>query len=325
LILNLVHSPPIEIIYFIQKQMIILYIILIIVIFYILIWYNEFRQQSKITNVKTGEKIKGPSSLFLFEYLFKGLFKKQGSINEEIHSKHPLLKKSKVYNGYMNFKIVVNVTTNELAKEVLTDIKTYEKTQPMTSKAFSKFLGFEHLVNVNGHQWKKQRKVLDPAFQNLEIYTKIFSEKTKLVLDKLKDREVESVHDFTQKLALDVLGESIFGHDFHSIDGSLQEDLEAYETMMNLLTPKKIFFQLFFQNLSFLEFNKNLEKCNKILDKLYVELIQESKKRIIENKGKSLSMLDMMVESTLSDTENALSDTEIRDNLSIFFLAGHET
>jgi cytochrome P450 len=32
-----------------------------------------------------------------------------------------------------------------------------------------------------------------------------------------------------------------------------------------------------------------------------------------------------MVESTLSDTENALSDTEIRDNLSIFFLAGHET
>jgi cytochrome P450 len=287
--------------------------------------YNEITQRAKIINIKTGERIYGPSSLFLFEYLFKGLFKKQEPIIEQLHKDYPLLKKSKVYHGYQNLSIVVIVTTNELAKEVLTDTKTFEKTQPNSSKAFSKFLGNEHLVNVNGHQWKKQRKVLDPAFQNLEIYTKIFSDKTKLVLEKLKDIEIESIHEYTQKLALDILGESIFGHDFHSIEGSLQKDLEAYKTLMSLLTPQKIIHQLFFQNLSFLKFNKNLEESNNILDKLYSELIEESKKRIIEKKGKVQSMLDMMVESTLNDNENALSDIEIRDNLSMFFLAGHET
>jgi cytochrome P450 len=211
----------------------------------------------------------------------------------------------------------------ELAKEILTDPKTYEKAQPITSNAFEKFVGRQHLVNVNGEQWKKQRKVLDPAFLNMNLYTKIFSEKTDLVIQQIKDQMVvENIHDLAQKLALDVLGKSIFGHDFNSINGSLQEDLTAYENIMGVLTPSKLIYQLFFQNIPFLKMNKMLKRSNEILDNLYEKLINEAKNKTDFSTN---SMLDMMVQASISDKENSLSDTEIRDNISIFFLAGHET
>jgi cytochrome P450 len=79
------------------------------------------------------------------------------------------------------------------------------------------------------------------------------------------------------------------------------------------------------QLFSFLEINKKSEYYNKKFDDLIFRLIKESKEKLNDLKNlKNLTMLDLMIKaSNESEKENSLSDQEIRDNVSIFFLAGY--
>jgi cytochrome P450 len=147
--------------------------------------------------------IEGVSSIELFVYLIKATFTKQEPLLD--YFKRLTKKYDTILSTWINFKLIVTVRSPELAKEVLTDTKTYTKSQSLTTPIIQKFLGENHLVNVVGDHWKKQRKIIDPSFQNLNLYCQIFQEKTKLILEKIENEQtVNDIHDFTQKLALDV-------------------------------------------------------------------------------------------------------------------------
>lgn len=227
-----------------------------------------------------------------------------------------------ISSGWFLFNMMVSVRTPELAKLITSDTETFAKTDPLIFKEGKEFLGQKHLVLVDGHDWKRHRGFLEPAFRNLDLYEKIFEEKTKLVLKKIEDKGeiIEDANDFTTKMALDILGLSIFGFDFCSINGSTNKELKAYHHMMGVMnsTNSALYYVLKEMILGKYSKNPDLDENNQIFNELISRLIKASKEK---KEGRDFSMLDMMVAS--QEQEEGLSDLEIRDNVSIFFLAGH--
>jgi hypothetical protein len=109
-----------------------------------------------------------------------------------------------------------------------------------------------------------------------------------------------------QKMTLDILGVCIFDHEFNSIEGSIQKDLEAYNYVIsNLLKPKNNLYQFFASKIPFI--NQKMEDSINTLDELVSKLMKKSKEKKIKN-----SMIDLMMK------EGGLSNDEIRGNFYFF-------
>jgi len=143
------------------------------------------------------------------------------------------------------------------------------------------------------------------------------------------EKEPENVkigHDL-QKLTLDVLATSIFGLEFDTLNGKISKPLAAYNYCIDrIFNPTFLIFP-WLSKLP-LPYNRKLnENCNQF-DSYCWEVMGQTKKNLEEKKkraeqgevvGKeSLSIIELMY-------ENKVPEDVIRDNVALFFLAGHET
>jgi cytochrome P450 len=217
----------------------------------------------------------------------------------------------------------INYTTTDhlTAKLLQSDDKTFVKQTLTMGGPIGKFIGAGGVAMANGDTWKRQRKAMNPAFYDLEHYSKIFSEKAEITVNKIwdnsKDGIVTNFPDFMQKMTLDILGKTIFDHEFNSLENSNQKYLNAYnslaETMFN---PKEILKVILLGKLKFLPMIGHLNQSADVLDELVDSLITQSQKKIEENRELT-TLLDFMVESHFSDEESQhLSRKEVRGFLS---------
>jgi len=127
-----------------------------------------------------------------------------------------------------------------------------------------------------------------------------------------------------KKLTLDVLATCIFGLDFDTLNGSLSEPLEAYHySVHSAFNPFR--FMVPWINKLPIKWNTEMYRNLSIFDKYIWEIMDGTKKRMQEKKenpeqpgSKSFSLIELMY-------ENGTPEPVIRDNMSLFFLAGHET
>jgi cytochrome P450 len=154
------------------------------------------------------------------------------------------------------------------------------------------------------------------------------SKKVITCLSKWETQQEVCVGNELQKLTLDVLASCIFGLDFDTLNGKLSEPLDAYNYSLEVgFNPLRIVFP--FLNKLPLKSNHDMFKNIDVFDKYCWQIIDETRKKMEEKKKAGInnddqneclarSIVEMMI-------ENNLSEQEIRDNLSIFFLVGHET
>jgi cytochrome P450 len=306
-------------------QLIFYFLIFVALLLLLIYWYGH-AQRLKVYHTKTGEILPGFSILFIPWFLLT----QTGSFLQYNLKHHK--KSGPMTTGFFIYQMVVRIRDPLLAKQVLNDTDTYHHQLSRIVKHADDFLGSEHLVSVNNQQWKKQRKILDPAFKSLQNYSSIFAEKTAIVLDKLIEKDgpiIDNVHKYTQAMALDILGLSIFGYDFKSLTTEEDSNLKSYNHLISVfLNITKTLTAMVTHNLNFLESTQETIKQLAVWSKLREDLIEKSKKRIKDKTidSSQYTMLDMMVESNLENEEDEkLSHKEIIDNIGIFFLAGHET
>jgi len=132
---------------------------------------------------------------------------------------------------------------------------------------------------------------------------------------------------FMQRLTLDVLGQTIFDFDFGSIQGSIQKELEAYNHLTETIFTFKsaVLGGFYYKFLPNSEFITSFEKHFKVYNQLIDELIVKAKKRLNSPGNQKLSMLEYLVQANLAEDDSKMSDEELRSNIVIFFVAGHET
>jgi len=126
-------------------------------------------------------------------------------------------------------------------------------------------------------------------------------------------QQTASVCDDLQKMTIDVLAACVFGQEFDTLNGKQAKPLSAYNFLVeNAFTPLRFVIPYF--DYFPLPVNYYLKENAKIFDEYCWSIIESARK----NPKDQNSLISLMI-------NNNLSPDEIRDNIGVFFIAGHET
>lgn len=325
----------------------------LLVFLFVLFKYTEYKASRLITDVVTKEPLKNRTGAW--EIMKMMLFQKKDlfDITTVLGQKFNFENYSTYFTPWMPALVISNA---EDAKRVLMGWKEFPKISvDMFDPISYKFLG-DNVVFVNHDQWKTQRSIMNPAFHNIDRFSGLFVQETFKCLNGMemyrKSSNCEAFEipaaEFTTSLTLDVLGLAVFGYGFELLSTVAAKAtgteylcktdssgyVDAYKHVMESVSDVKLW--LAGDILSKLP----LESINKIyasidkMDQLVFSLINHAKlkkenatidRHISDDTIDRPTVLDLMLGSTEEETGRQMTDKELRDNIIIFFLAGHET
>jgi cytochrome P450 len=280
----------------------------------------------KFIDLRTGKSIPVEGGYF---YSLWSLVRGQWVSLAEV-TKETGLKMGPYYANSLSLAPGVTFCDPEDVRTVLKKIDEFPKDQSVTERVpiLGSFIGFQNLFFVNNPNWHSQRSLLNKAFVSNGIFFQPTSKKVKTCLSKWETQQEVCVGSDVQKLTLDVLASCIFGLDFDTLNGQLSEPLDAYNySLETTFNPLRVIFP--WVNKLPLKYNDEMIKNINIFDKYCWKIIDDTRKKMEEktkagitnddqNECLARSIIEMMI-------ENNLSEQEVRDNLSVFFLVGHET
>ncbi|CAG8697785.1 5610_t:CDS:10, partial [Funneliformis mosseae] len=280
-------------------------------------------------SIRVPEGLKDVPTLNYFGYIIS-LLSNEGP-DKLWENSQKVLEKEGIGKVWFNGAWHIITTDLGLTKDVFTRADLFPK--PSIEELFpGSLLASYYGTNVvfsNGDVWKRHRYIINPAFKSLPMH--VFDEtalKLLKVIEKVDNGPIE-VKDLMHRLTLDVLGRAAFGFDFNN----LEDPTNVYATTYKEVTEecdKPIYFILpFLENIPYFYRTEARKKVAKIND-LFNGLIETKRKSMeTDELGKkidnnSADMLERMINAA-NDPKYPMSNEEMRSNLAIFMLAGHDT
>ncbi|KAG2175882.1 hypothetical protein INT44_000360 [Umbelopsis vinacea] len=234
------------------------------------------------------------------------------------------------------FGWTVRVNNPEAVRTIMYKTDIFPKTSIFDDLKYkgllTKFLGERNMVSTNAHEWRKRRKIANPAFHR-SMPVKTFSVLTSRMFEQIEkaDGPVD-VQNLLQRFTLDAIGLIGFGFEFNATTNPDGDWVKAYNDVAdNIGDFKYLFFPILDTALLglFPERKKKHESLDR-LDELMNQVIQKKKSEIakggsnVDDNEKDL--LTLMLEAGQGDDEKeALTPEELRNEVMLFFLAGHDT
>jgi len=195
--------------------------------------------------------------------------------------------------------------------------KNYTKS-PIQTKDLVKYVG-RGLLTAEGEHWKKQRKLIQPAFHKKQL-TLLLDSIHKAILTELEkiktDTEVDIFPIFND-LAFQTVVKSLFSSAVGEKDiARLQYITEAAQKML-VRELRQPFLSLWFKYGGEIKKHTDLTDEARIILKKLVKARKES--GIREN-----DLLDMLLDARYEDG-NEMDEEQLIDEILILFTAGHET
>jgi len=198
------------------------------------------------------------------------------------------------------------------------------------TSAAARFFGGDSINFSNGEVWKRQRMVANPAFKRA-VGTKDFGILTKKIFKEFAKEGLDvDWRNMMQRITLDSMGKYVFGSYFQAVENEFSCYAEAYNCLMEGIADPKFIIFPFLEKMTYLFPERpKVYKSLDIIHGLFEDAI--TKKRAAyktpEYKLKPYAekdILELMIEA--EDTENAtMTFQEMKDNLCVFFVAGHDT
>ncbi|CEJ05050.1 hypothetical protein RMCBS344292_18998 [Rhizopus microsporus] len=250
----------------------------------------------------------------------------------------PVIEKGNgIYVNKLPLEWTVNVATPTSAKHVLLKSEIYPKSEsflkllgPQSPAVL--FLGGKNVGFVNGDAWRKQRKIMNPAFhRSMPIQTMasvmpdFFS-----AIDKYGDEGIP-ISTIMRDFTLDVLGHTAFGFDFKALKGDPDNWTRTYHIINDaLFNPTANMLTSLNPILSIIspERRRILEAIKK-LNGMLEAMIKQKRQEVQSNAQahapeNEKDLLTLMLEAQQRG-EGLATDEELKHNVSGFFLAGHDT
>ncbi len=178
----------------------------------------------------------------------------------------------------------------------------------------------EGLLTSEGDLHKRQRRLVQPAFhrQRVASYGATMVEKSVEAAQKWRDGETLDINQEMMRLALMIVGKTLFGVDLESKSHEVGEALDAALGVFKqrLMLPFSPYYQYLPLPSSF-----RLRKACQTLHRLVTDMINEHR-RGGRDTGDLMSMLLMSEDSEGGGT---MGDAQVRDEAVTLLLAGHET
>ncbi|KAJ2956900.1 hypothetical protein NQZ79_g7326 [Umbelopsis isabellina] len=227
---------------------------------------------------------------------------------------------------------IIFFATPELSRQMLSNTDVFLKPTVETFSHYTllhKLFGPSNLVFSNGDEWKRHRAIANPAFHR-SWDTKVFGKCADVMSQQIhKDMAEHGDVDLSsmfQRLTLDALGLAGFGHDFQALQNPNGRYVVVYNDLMGgALNALYLVLPL----LDRFPMGKRRQLHNKLkeFDLLLFDIIKQKKEDL--NSGKVTAdndLLSMMIHATNNSSGGAkLSERELRDNVVVFFTAGHDT
>lgn len=179
------------------------------------------------------------------------------------------------------------------------------------------------LVTSEGTFWRRQRRIMQPAFHRRRIAG--FGEKmTAAAVDMVdswqsaaRDGRAIDVDAEMMQLTFRIVGECLLGSD---ITGDADRIGEAVTTLLEAVVDRltrPVLFPLEFPTPS----NQKLTRALQVFDDLVYGVIRERRKSDEEHDD----LLDMLMRAEDEETGDKMTDQQLRDEIVTMMLAGHET
>jgi cytochrome P450 len=218
------------------------------------------------------------------------------------------------------YRIAV-ISRPEFVKYVLLD----------NSKNYTKSLAYDMLrvllgnglLTSEGDFWKKQRRLIQPAFhrKKLELLTGMMVERAEAAAEKLQ-QYVASGATFNvlpemTALTLDIISKAMFSSGVEEKANLVGKQI----SLLNEYTIEKLNRPIRFPAVIPTPFNVKERKALTILNDVVYEIIN---KRRGEGVSKD-DLLSMLIDARDEDTGEAMNNVQLRDEVMTIFIAGNET
>ncbi|KAI7883813.1 cytochrome P450 [Mucor mucedo] len=194
-------------------------------------------------------------------------------------------------------------------------------------------MGGPNIGFLNGHQWKTQRKMANPAFHR-SMPVRLFGELT-IEMFKVMETMGETINfsNLTERWTLDALGKAGFGFNFNAIQDQHSPWVRTYDICnVGIRDPFFFVFPKFDKKYLWLfpkrklihdELDRFVHMLQEVIDTKRLSLKDKDyKNEALEENEKDL--LTLLIESE-NRGEGAMTDEELMSNLRFFFIAGHDT
>jgi cytochrome P450 len=179
------------------------------------------------------------------------------------------------------------------------------------------------LLTSEGEFWKKQRRLLSPAFhrKKLEDLTQLMIDRTKFGLNRFKTladegKYVDVAPELTN-ITLDIISKAMFSSGVEEKADMVGKQI----TLLNQMATDKLNSPIRFPEFIPTPTNVKEQKSVKLLDQVIYEIIDARRK---EGASKS-DLLSMLLDARDEDTGEAMDDRQLRDEVMTIFIAGNET
>ncbi|KAJ6471486.1 cytochrome P450 [Mycena sanguinolenta] len=196
-----------------------------------------------------------------------------------------------------------------IAKDRSADIITYPKEVPPDGLLLWRFVGYQNIILSNGEAWKRHSRVVKTAL-NRNVPVGEFAALAKKLFSQMGKGGSLLWDEFTMRYTLDAVGTTAIGHDFQAIADRNSPFVRQYNHVMEsiasplyLVAPKleKVFPRV-----------ETIKAIEELVAAFHTILTHKK-----ENPGND--MLTYMME------DKEMTDVEYRDNIVVFFIAGHDT
>ncbi len=182
----------------------------------------------------------------------------------------------------------------------------------------------ENLFSSEGAYWKRQRKLLSPAFHRQQIvnFSRIMGEEALHLLGRWSRHPAGTILDIQQEmtdLTLNIVGRSLFSVDMLASTRG-QELTRGFAGTTGWLNYR--FSQPFAPPVFVpIKPNRDFLRARQIVRKVSREILEERRAA----GGEHHDFLQMLLDLRYEDTGEGMNDMQIINEMGTFFFAGHET
>jgi len=206
----------------------------------------------------------------------------------------------------------------DYVRQVLVDEADKFYKAPIYRTLLSYFLG-NGLLTSDGDFWRRQRKLAQPAFhtRRIQSYAETMVDYTERLLEQWEPGQTRDMNRDMMRLTLGIVAKTLFNAD---IDQEANHIGDALNDILDVTTERMQSPIQVIPEWIPTEGNRRRKAAVQGLDAIVLGMI-EQRRKANEDQGDLLSMLM----SARDDTDQGMTDQQLRDEAVTLVLAGHET
>lgn len=198
-----------------------------------------------------------------------------------------------------------------------TNAKNFIKSRTLRSPFFQRLVG-NGLLTSEGEEWKRQRRLAQPAFhrQRINAYGDVMVEYAERMISGWKKNEVRDIHRDMMRLTLQIVVRTLFSSD---ISGDADK---VGRVLSKIVRPfaSQATLKWILDNRLPTPTHRRFNAAAREIDDIVYRIIAE-RRASGSDQGDLLSMLL----AAQDEDGSRMSDRQLRDEVMTLFLAGHET